>query len=239
MRVTFTIARRELSSLFFSPIAYVVLGLFAFGTSLFFLGNFAPGRPAEMRQTFFAVIWLLVFLAPAISMRLISEEFRSGAIELLTSAPLTDAQVILGKWLGAMGFFAVLMSPLVVQALLLEVVADPEWGPILCGLLGVLLVGGLYLAIGAFASALTQNQIIAFLITITLICSLTILLYYLPQVSWMPLSFRAPLQYANVNSQYESFSKGLLAVNSFVYFLTATAMFLFLAVKMLESRRWR
>ena len=239
MTQTLTIARRELSSLFFSPIAYVVLGLFAAGTTLIFLASFGPGQPATLRPTLQAVIWLMIFLVPAISMRLISEEFRSGWIELLMTSPVTDTQVILGKWIGAMGFFAVLLAPLAVLTVLLEITADPDYGPIFTGVLGLFLVGGLYLAIGMFASAATQNQIIAFLLTVFIICIFTFVVYAVSGASFMPYSMRHAMLYLNVNMQFDDFSKGLIDISNLVYFVSGIALFLFFAVKVLESRRWR
>lgn len=173
MTPTCVIAKRELMSLFFSPIAYVVLGLFSVGTSLIFLMSYGPGQPASMRHTFEGVVWLMIFLIPAISMRLLSEELRSGTIELLMTSPIHDAQVVLGKWLGAMGFLLALFVPLGVMVLVLQLTARPDYGPVFTGFVGLLLVGGLYLAIGTFASAISQNQIISFLLSVFVICLLT------------------------------------------------------------------
>jgi ABC-2 type transport system permease protein len=239
MGQTLTIARRELASLFLSPIAYVVLGLFALGTSLIFFMNFGPGQPATMRGTFQWVVWLMILLVPAISMRLLSEELRSGTIETMMTAPVSDLQVITGKWIGALGFFAALLLPLLVHAGLLEAYADPEYGPILTGLLGLVLVGGLYLAIGTFASALTENQVIAFLITVFVISLLTLMLYFLPQAGFLSPEAAETLREINVNMQFEDFNKGLIDSSNFVYFLTGIALFLFVAVRTLESKRWR
>ena len=239
MKQALTIARRELSSLFCSPIAYVVLGVFALGTTLIFANNFFPGLAASLRDTFTGLIWLLIFLVPAISMRLISEEFRSGTVETLLTTPVSDTQIILGKWLGAMGFFLVLLTPLIVLAMILELNGEPDWGPIISGLIGLLLVGGLYLAIGTFASALTQNQIIAFLVTVSLICLLTIALYFIPRAAWVPPGLSRAMMYANVNEQFATFNKGLLAIPNLVYFASTIGLFLFMAIKTLESRRWR
>jgi ABC-2 type transport system permease protein len=236
---TLTIARREVTCLFFSPIAYVVLGLFALGTAMIFLANYGPGEPATLRPTLEGVVWLMIFLVPAISMRLISEEFRTGTIEPLVTAPVTDVQVVLGKWLGAMGFLLVLMLPLLALVAVLEFTAQPERGPILTGLLGFLLVGALYLSIGTFASAATQNQIIAFLLTVFIICLFTIAMYFLAQASFVTPSLRQAMIYLNVNLQFEDFNKGLIDTSDFVYFLSGTALFLFMATKLLESRRWR
>lgn len=239
MKATLTLMRRELASLFYSPIGYVVLALFALGSSLVFYIGFAPGNHATMRITYSGVVWLLIFIAPAISMRLVSEEFSRGTIERLMTSPINDLQIILGKWLAAMLFFGVLLLPLVVQIIILELAADPDLGPVFTGLLGLLLVGCLYLAIGVFASAATENQIIAFLLTVFVICSLTFLLYFLPSAAFIPPSVRSAMFYANVNRQFEDFNKGLIDLRNFVYFASMTALFLFLAVKLLESRRWR
>ncbi|MFA9480175.1 ABC transporter permease [Phycisphaerales bacterium AB-hyl4] len=239
MNVITTIARRELSSLFFSPIAYVVLALFTVGAALIFFTSFGQGAHATMRPTFEGVVWLLIFLAPAISMRLISDEFRSGTIEPLMTAPLNDMQVILGKWLGAMGFYLALLLPLVVLAIVLEIHAAPDRGPIVTGLIGLVLVGGLYMAIGIFASATTQNQIIAFLATVFIISLLTFLMFFLPRAGWVMPELRDAMFYLNVNGQFSDFNRGLIDLSNFAYFVTGIALFLFLAVKVLESKRWR
>jgi len=234
-----TIARRELSSLFFSPIAYVVLGLFALGTSWIFFMSFGPGEPASLRGTFTAVVWLMIFLVPAISMRLVSDEVRNGTLELLMTSPLSDAQVILGKWFGAMGFYVALLSPLVVQALVIAAFAKPDLGPFATGFLGLLLVGGLYLAIGTFASTLTQNQIIAFLVTIFFICILTFVTFFVPRANNVWQWLKDVTLYLNVNAQFEDFTKGLIDTGCLAYFIVGIAFFLFLAILSLESRRWR
>ncbi|MEX2544030.1 MAG: ABC transporter permease [Phycisphaeraceae bacterium] len=234
-----TIARRELAGLFYSPIAYVVLALFALGSTLFFVNEFTVGMQATLRTVYWWVVWLLMFLVPAISMRLVSEEFRGGTIEPLMTAPVSDAQVIVGKWLGAMGFVLVLLSPLLLHAAVLEMTASPDRGPILTGLIGLALVGGLYLAIGIFASATTQNQIIAFLLTVFAISLLTFGMYFLPRAAFVGPGLRQAMYYLNVNGQFEDFNKGLIDTSNFVYFVTGIGLFLFLAVKVLESRRWR
>ena len=236
-----TIAKRELSSLFFSPVAYVVLGLFGFGTALLFLAGFGPGAPAEMRSLLWSVLWLMIPLVPAISMRLISEEFRSGTIEPLMTLPISDTQVVLGKWLGAVGFFLALMIPLIVLIVVLEFNANPDYGPILVGMLGLLLVGGLYLAIGTFASATTQNQIIAFLVTITLVLAFSPLSVLLARAGWVADRpwIRQTLFYINVFGQFEDFAKGVIDLGRVVFFVSGTGLFLFFATLTLQSRRWR
>lgn len=239
MNPTLAIAKRELTALFFSPIAYVVMGLFSLGASLLFLMNYSPGYEASLRDTFFWVVWLMIFLIPAISMRLISDEFRTGTIESLMTAPINDAQVIVGKWLGAMGFLLVLMIPLVVLTILLALTARPDYGPIITGLLGLVLVGGLFLAIGTFSSASTQNQIISFLLTVFILCLLTFVTWFLPMAAWMPDNLRPAFYVLNINEEFESFNKGLIDLRNLVYFACGISFFLFLAVLLLQSKRWR
>lgn len=239
MNATLAIAKRELTSLFFSPIAYVVLAIFGFIATMIFMLVFSPGQPAELRLPFTWIVWLMVFLVPAISMRLVSEELRSGTIESLMTAPINDTQVIVGKWLGAMGFLLVLLSPLVIHFIVLVAYSQPDYGPIITGFLGLLLVGGLYLAIGTFASTATQNQIIAFLVTVFITGTLTIVLYNLAGASFMTPTLSKVLFYVNVDQQYGEFAKGVIDTKSVIYFASGIALFLFLAVKLLESKRWR
>ncbi len=239
MSAVVTLARRELIGLFASPIAWVVLALFALGTGLVFGVGFGPGRPATMTTTFEATVWLLVFLAPAVSMRLISEELARGTLERLVTSPISDTQIILGKWLAAMAFLGLLLAPLLIQIGLLYASGNPDAGPLVGGLLGVALVGALYLAIGVFASAATENQIIAFLLAAFLIALLTFLFFFLPESGWLPARARAAVLYANVNRQFGEFNRGVIDAGNVFYFVSMTGLFLFLAVKLLESRRWR
>ena len=181
MRQTLSIAERELKSFFFSPIAYVVITLFVFIAAVFFLTtSFNPSGAAEMSGLFRVLIVVLAVITPAISMRLISEELNAGTIETLATSPINDTHIVLGKWLGALAFYTCMLLPTMMFVFVLELFADPDYGPIGSGYLGLLLVGGLYLAIGTLASALTRNQIIAFVFSVILILVLTVLTYYLP-----------------------------------------------------------
>ncbi|MEO0966497.1 MAG: ABC transporter permease [Planctomycetota bacterium] len=239
MNVTLAIAKRELAALFVSPTAYLVIGIFAFVTSVFFMAYFVPGRPAEMRGVYEVVVWVLIFLAPAVSMRTVSEELSSGTIELLMTAPVSDGQIVLGKWLGAMGFFGAMLSPLIVQIVVLSFAAAPDYGPIVTGLIGLLLIGGLYLAIGVFVSTMTDSQLVAFLLTTLITGLLAIGTFYVATFPGIPDWLREGVNYVNIYGHYQSFAKGLLDATNLVYFISATALFLFLGVKLIESRRWR
>jgi ABC-2 type transport system permease protein len=238
MTHTLTIARREFASFYLSPVAYIVMCPFIlFAALLFMLFQFRPDQPAEMRQVFFWLVRLLVLITPAVSMRLITDELRSGTIETLMTSPVSDIAVVLGKWLGALGFFATLLLPTLAFVIVLEIWSNPDYGPILSGYIGLMLVGGLYLAIGVFASVLTRNQIVAYLITIFIILFFIIVTYFLPR--FLPPTYGELTYYLNFNEQYESFAKGLIDTSTIVYFLSGIALFLVLAVKALETRKWR
>ena len=172
-------------------------------------------------------------------MRLISEEIARGTLERLVTSPVSDTQIVLGKWLASLVFLALLGVPLLVQIAVLYANGDPDIGPLLGGLLGVALVGALYLAVGTFASAATENQIIAFLLAGFLIGLLTFLFFFLPESGWLPARARAAVLYANVNRQFGEFNRGVIDAGNVFYFVSMTGLFLFLAVKLLESRRWR
>lgn len=239
MNQTLIIAKRELSALFYSPVAYLVLGIFAFVASLLFLATFSPGSPASLRIELGWIVWLMAFIVPAISMRLVSEEMSSGTVELLMTAPVDDAQLILGKWLGALAFFLILLIPLLIHVLVLELNGSPDYGPIFTGLLGVVLVGALYLAIGTFASTISNSQLIAFMLTVLITGFLTIGMYMIGSSTWLPANLKPVVFYLNVDQQFSDFGKGLIDIRNFVYFFSGIALFLFFAVKLLESRRWR
>jgi len=238
MNQILTIAKRELSSFFFSPVAYLVLLVFSFVATLLFFATFSPGAPASLRIELGWLVWLLVFVTPAISMRLISEEIHTGTLEMLMTSPLTDAQLIIGKWLGALGFFATLIFPVLVHVLVLEINGNPDYGPIISGLIGMLLVGGLYLAIGTFVSAISRSQLIAFMLTALVTGFLTIGMYMLVRAGWMPTGIKQAIYYLNVDQQFQDFAKGLIDITNLIYFVSGIAMFLFFAVMVLQSRRW-
>jgi ABC-2 type transport system permease protein len=172
-------------------------------------------------------------------MRLISDEFHSGTIELLMTSPLTDTQLILGKWIGAMGFFLTLLVPTLVLVGVIEAFGDPDYGPLFTGYIGLILVGGFYLAIGTFASAISRNQIISYMLTVFTICLFTFVIFLLSRASFIPPKLQQAMQFMFVNGHFEDFGKGILDLSRVVYFVSATAFFLFLAVKLVESKRWR
>ncbi len=239
MRNIGTLTQRELAAFFFSPIAYVVLAVFLGVTGIFFVNdNFLPGEEASLRVTFgsyFPII--LVFVIPMLTMRLLSEEFRSGTIETLMTAPVSEVDVVLGKFLGTLIFFVVMLATTLLHVGLVMTYGSPDLGLVLSSYLGLLLLGGLYISVGLFFSACTRNQVIAVLCSFVLLAIFSFLANYIARD--LEGNSRVILQHLSIIAHYQDFTRGLVDVNHLVFFVSTTGLFLFLAVKALESRRWR
>jgi ABC-2 type transport system permease protein len=251
----FAIADRELRSYFASPIAYAVIGLFAlvFGWMFYTFLRFFVMQSMQMSQMgmgggtvnvnqmlirplILQISVIVLFVLPMITMRTYSEEKRSGTIELLLTSPLTDLQIILGKFLGAMGLYALMLLITVPTITLLFWYGEPDWKPVVTSYLGLLLVGGSFIAFGLFISSLTKNQIVAGVLTF---CSLLMLLL----VSWMQ-DFAGPVGKAVISAlavfeHFEDFSKGVIDTKHLVYYASVITFGLFLTAKSVDSERWR
>jgi ABC-2 type transport system permease protein len=232
------LTRREISSYFVSPIAYVAMALFLVVSGFFFaLADFRPGAPAAMRSIFEIMMVILVFVLPIVTMRSLSEERRSGTIESLLTAPVTDTQVVLAKFLGSWLFYLAMLAPTVLYVLLLATFGNPEYGPVASGYLGLALLGAMYVAVGLFASSLTSNQVIAAVTGFVILIVLAMLAPWIATVA--PAPWRTIVSTASVRTHYTDFSQGVVDLAHVVYFVVVTAYALFLTVKVLESRRWR
>jgi ABC-2 type transport system permease protein len=232
------VMNRELRAYFYSPVGYIVIAVFLVLGGIFFgLMDFDANRPAEMRNVMFWLAGVLVFLSPVITMRLISEEMSRGTIESLMTAPVTDAQVILGKFFGAVAFFLILLAPTLSYAVVLAVFAEPDWGPVFAGYLGLVLIGVLFLSIGLLGSCCTRSQIVSAFVPFVFLGIMTFLCRFLTfHLDGLP---RDLLRYVGFLTRYENFGKGVISLNDVVFFLSLTVLALFLSVKILESRKWR
>jgi len=239
MRNVPTMAQRELGAYFLSPIAYAVIAMFLFSSGLAFgLGTFTPGGEASLRSLFdFWIILILVFVLPMLTMRLVSDELRVGTIETLMTAPITEIEVVLGKFCGAFVFYLILLAALLLYPLILKMYGSVDSKLLLCNYLGLLLVGGLYISVGLFFSSCTKHQVIAVLLSFALLALMTFASHALAQqVEGWP---RVLLQQLSIRSHFHDFVRGMLDLNHVVFFLTTTAFFLFVTVKRLEMRRWQ
>ncbi|MFM9958734.1 MAG: ABC transporter permease [Phycisphaerales bacterium] len=238
MRIITLIAHRELASYFRAPIGWVVVAAFLFvaGLTVAFT-TLRPNEPATMRDFFALSHWLLLMVAPAVSMRLFSEEFRSGTIEPLMTAPVSDWQTALGKYLGGLLFLLLMLAPTLAHVALLEWVADPDYGPILAGYTGLILVGMLYLAVGLLMSSLTANQMAAYLGT--LFFFLVVFFATSQGARLVGAPWDSYLMAAAPGARLEDFARGIIDTRHVIFFASISAFFIVLAVVSLESRRWR
>lgn len=239
MRATSAIALREYRSLFRVPVGWIVIALYLLLTGAVFIVGLQPGEPASLRYVFGISGWLLLPVMPAVSMRLLSEEFRSGTAEPLMTSPVGDASIVAGKYLGACLFLLTMLAPTLVYAGVLWAVSDPapDPGPLLSGYLSLVLLGMLYLAVGTLVSALTANQTLAFLGTFLFL--LIALLLTGEMAARLPGSIGQVLIRLGLGSRLEDFARGVIDSAHVVFFLTASAWFLVLAFVAVESRRWR
>jgi len=233
-----TIARRELLSYLFSPIAYVAMTLFLLAAGGLFRKDFEPGQPAAMRTIFEWMVWLLVAIVPLLCMGLIAQEWASGTIESLMTAPVGEADVVIGKFVGSYLLFCLLLLPTLLYVVLLRIYSKPDYGPIFSGYLGILLVGALFIAIGLFCSSLTKSQIVAAVSTTAILFAVTILPWWVGGEATLA-GFWRTMADQTVFRRYTDFSKGVIDIGNLVFFISSTAVFLFLTVKVLESRRWK
>jgi len=247
------IAQKELKSYFASPIAYIVLGLFAFVYGYFYAvmfsyfmqmsmrGAMGGAPPMNVNQDLLRpvtqnMLVVLLFVMPLITMRTYAEEKRSGTIELLLTAPLTDFQIIMGKFLGAMGLFGAMMLVTLPHIAILFAYGNPEWKPIVTGYLGLLLFGGCFISLGLFISSLTTNQIVAAVVTFSLFLMLWV-------ITWVG-SFGGPTlesltSYLSIIEQWDDFGKGVIDTSHLIYYLSFITFGLFLTAKSVDSERWR
>jgi len=254
MRNVWIICRKELRSYFVSPVAYFLLTMFAVVFGFFFwtsLGYFVvAGLEMQMRGQSFPlnlneqvirpllqnVSVIGLFLIPMITMRLFAEEKRTGTIELLATSPVSDLEIILGKWLAAMLLYACLLVFTALNFIFLFKYGNPDWKPLLIAYLGLLLQAGALLALGTFISTLTKNQIIAGAATF----GLALLLFVLGWVGeYEATTWARVLSYLSVNTHLESFNRGVLNAKDAVFYVSMIFVGLFLTARSLESLRWR
>jgi ABC-2 type transport system permease protein len=234
MSSVLTIARRELKGYFDSPIAYIVLVAFLLVAGwMFFSVLFLIGR-ADMRGFFtpspFSPAMLLVILAPAVTMRLVAEERKSGTLELLTTLPVTDTEVILGKFLAALGLLAAALGLTLAYALTVSSLGRLDWGPVAGGYLGMLLFSASMLALGLLCSTLTDNQIVAFIVGF-LACAALFFVYWLQFL--MPQGLAAVFEGIATSAHLENLARGVVDTRDLVYFLSLIGGALFLSVRSL------
>jgi len=250
MNNVLAIAGKELRSYFASPIAYVVIGFFALMFGFFFYSLLlyfdrqslqAAGQAVNVNEQFLRPGFLnatviFLFVLPLVTMRTYSEEKRSGTIELLLTAPLTDLQIILGKFLGAMGLYAAMLAITLVHVGLLFVFGNPEWRPVVTTYLGLLLMGGCFISVGLLISSLTKNQIVAGMITFGVFLMLWVINWI---ASFMGPTTQQVLNYLSITDHLDDFTKGIIDTKHLVYYVSFITFGLFLTARSVDTERWR
>lgn len=208
---------KEFSVYFISPIAYIVISIFLLITGWFFFSTFFLSNQANLRAFFTLLPITFSFVVPAVTMRLLSEELNIGTYETLLTLPVTFRDVLLGKFLAAVAFTAAMLIPTFAYPLFISLMGDMDWGPVVGGYIGAILLGASFSAIGLFASALTKNQIIAFIIGMAVCFFLTLIdkmLFFFPGAI---LGF---LQYLGAGYHFQNISKGVIDSRDILYFLS-------------------
>ncbi|MCZ6678705.1 MAG: ABC transporter permease [Candidatus Poribacteria bacterium] len=232
------IFKKEFKSYFNSPIAYIYITVFlCLSAWLFFRGFFLINQ-AEMRGFFGLMPWLFLFFMPAVTMKLWAEEKKIGTIEILMTLPIKDYEVVIGKYLSSFVLFGVMILLSLSLPLTVAYLGDPDGGPIIGGYIGLFLMGAAYVSIGLFASTLTENQIVAFILGIVmcfvlLIIGEDIVLFKAP--NWLvPL-----LSYLGLGAHFSSLLRGVIDSRDLIYYLSVIGFFLYMSVLSVESRKWR
>lgn len=238
MRNIATIARRELGAYFNSPIAYVVVAVFLLLSALLFFSALFIQQQADLRELFdgFWTTLLVAIVGPAVTMRLLAEERSNDTLELLLTMPVTDWQVVLGKYLAAVGLFAFAMAGMFVFAATVAMIGPLDKGPAFAGYLGLFLVAATYMAVGMMTSSFTKNQIVAF-IGAVLICLILWLIGKVVQV--FPPTVQPLLDWLGMDRHIGNMARGVIDTRDLLYFGTLITSCLLVTQATLESRRWR
>jgi ABC-2 type transport system permease protein len=218
------IFKKEFRSYFITPIAYIVISIFLLITGWFFFSTFFLYNQASLRNFFSLLPIIFSFVIPAVTMRLFSEEMNVGSYEILTTLPVNFVEIIMGKFLAALIFVCVMLLPTLFYAITVTTMGELDWGPVLGGYLGALLLGGVFSAVGLFASSLTRNQIIAFIIGMGICLTLTLIdkmLFFLPK------SMLGFLEYMGADFHFENISKGIIDSRDILYFITISFVALY------------
>jgi len=230
-----TIALKEFKSYLASPMAYVVTGIFLVLTGFLFSISQATYYETSIRGFLGTGNLLLLLLASVLTMRLLAEERKMGTLELLLTAPVRDSEVIAGKFLGSLGILTAMLALTFYYPILLMWFGDPDWGPIATGYLGLFLLGSVSLAVGLFASSLTSNQLVAAVVAGGILFALW---FIGVAADLLPEALGEVLGYLSLSYHFPDFMMGVIDTRGIIYYLSITALFLFLAIRSLESGRW-
>ena len=237
MRNINTICRRELGGFFNSPMAYIFLVIFAIVNGYFFTNTFFLFGQSDLRVLFDIVPLVYLFFIPAVSMGLIARENNLGTMETMSTMPLNSYEFVIGKFLAA---FSLILLGLVATSIhlftLISVGTNVDYGAIFSGYLGLALMGGTYAAIGTYASSVTENQVVAFIIGVFIV-----LVFFMldKTLVFVPTSIAGFVQFLAVDYHLSNISRGVIDSRNLVYFFSLIGFFIFLTIQTLEMKRWK
>jgi len=228
--------KKELRQYWNSPIAYIFIIAFLGISFWFFFRTFFITGQTEMRSFFQLLPWIFLFLIPSLTMRLWSEEYKQGTIETLLTLPLERSKIVFGKFLASTIFFTITLLSTLTLPISISFIGNLDWGVVLVGYLGSLLLGATYIALGTFISSLTNNQIVAFIISVISCFALFILGDSI--VTFSLPGFMAPiLRFIGVSSHYDAMVKGVIDSRDIIYYISVIGLFLFLNKQVLKSKK--
>ena len=236
MRNVIAIARREFLAYFSSPWSFVITALFLTITGYGFAWDQSTYMETTIRGFLGWGSFFLLFLAPALTMRLFAKELELGTIELIFTAPVRDIELVAGKYLASLGILSAMLILTLYYPSLLFIYGDPEWGPIASGYLGIFLLGAVFLSVGLFASSLTSNQVVAFVLA-----GAIIFIFWFLESAATSLGglVGVVLLYISLSYHFPDFGRGVIDTGAIIFYLSVIALFLFLTLRSVESRRWR
>jgi ABC-2 type transport system permease protein len=227
------IFRKEFRTYFVSPIAYIVISIFLLVTGWFFFTTFFLYNQADLRSFFALLPLIFSFVVPAITMRLFSEELNMGSYEILLTLPVTYRDVILGKFLASVAFISAMLVPTLAYPITVSFIGQIDWGPVAGGYIGAVMLGAAFSAVGLFASSMTRNQIIAFIVGLAICFALTLvdkMLFFLPQ------SLLGIFEYLGADFHFQNISKGIIDSRDILYFLSISVVGLYGAHLVMEGK---
>lgn len=231
----FAIMKRDFKSYFNSPIAYVLIGLYMFILGLFFNDGLAYGASDFMGSFVKNMSFLLMFFIPILTMRSVAEDKKNGTEVLLLTSPTHVTEVIMGKFLAAYSVFLIMTACTLVFPLILIIFGSPDVPLILSSYLGIIVFGAVFVAVGIFASSLTENQIVSALISFVTIFALTSIDFL---ASFFSGSVSKVLKWLSINTHFKYFTTGIIDLTSLVLLISFAAVFIILTVRILERKRW-
>ena len=237
MRNLKAIYMKEMKSYFNSPMAYIFLIIFAIINGYFFTRTFFLFNQSDMRSLFNIIPLIYIFFIPAITMSLIAREKNLGTMEIMSTLPLKDIDFVMGKFLSALSLIIIgLFITLIHFFTLTQVGTNIDYGAVFTGYIGLALAGAVYSSVGTFASSLTDNQVVAFIIGIFIV-----IIFFLmdKMLMFMPVSMTGLIQFLSVDYHLSNISRGVIDSRNLIYFSSVVGFFLFMTIRILEIRKWR